>query len=396
MSENKSLTYEHAPIPGRFVYVGLLLFVLGLAWVAVAFLTDPVRAEFNYLIMMAFTASLTVGSLFLVAMEYLIGSDWSVPLRRIPEFLTGLLVPLIIMIIPFLLYFLHDLYHWTHSEAVAADKILAGKTPYLNEPFFIIRTIVVVLLWALFTWLFTRNSRRQDADGKQTYTKMNIKLSAIFVFVFAATVTVLAIDWIMSLEPHWFSTIFGVYYFAGTVVASLALTTFVGVSLFKKKRLHPRMGKDSFYTLGTLMFAFNIFWAYIAFSQYLLIWYANLPEETFWFINRMQNGWGEVSLLLIIFHFLFPFIFLLPRAVKTNLTVLRVMAIWLLVAHYLDLYWLIMPTFSPESVPLGWMEFGFPLIPAGFAMFVMAWKSRKNNLVPVRDPKLERGLNFHL
>lgn len=396
MSDNgHQQEYRHQPMPKKFIYTGLFIFFAGVVWVGAAFMVDPLRAKFNYLITMAFMASLVVGSLFLVALEYLVGADWSTPLRRIPEFLTALILPLSIMAIPFV-FFLHDLYHWTHADAMAADNILSQKLPYLNEPFFIIRIAVIFLLWYLFYFLFTRNSQKQDDSGDQNLTKKNIRLSAIFVFVFAATVTTIAIDWIMSLEAHWFSTIFGVYYFAGTIVTALSLTAFVGVNLFQRKLLHPRMKIDSFYSLGTMIFAFNVFWAYIAFSQYLLIWYANLPEETFWFIDRMQHGWGTVSIVLIVVHFIIPFFILLTRAVKTNINVLRFMGIWMLFAHYLDLYWLIMPTFSKTEVVFGWMELGFPLIPAGFAMFVFAWQSRKKNLVPVKDPKLERGLHFHL
>lgn len=396
MSDNgKQLEYQHQALPHKFVITGIVIFVAGLIWMLAAFLVDPLRAKYNYLIMLAFTGSIVAGSLFLIAIEYIGGADWSTPLRRIPEFLTGMLLPLSIMAIPFI-FFIPDIYHWAHMSEKLGDIILLGKLPYLNVPFFIVRYALIFLLWYVFYLLFTHNSFRQDVDGDQIHTRNNIRLSAIFMFVFAATITTIAVDWIMSLEPHWYSTIFGVYYFSGTVVAALALTSFVGVNLYNRKLLHPRMKIDSFYSLGTLMFAFNIFWAYIAFSQYLLIWYANLPEETFWFIDRMQHGWGTMSTVLIIVHFVIPFFLLLLRSTKTNLNMLRFTGLWLMMAHYFDLYWLIMPTFSKTEVVLGWMEFGFPLIPAGFAMFVFAWQSKRRNLVPIKDPKLERGLHFHL
>ena len=176
-------------------------------------------------------------------------------------------------------------------------------------------------------------------------------------------------------------------------ISAVALAT---VLLKENGYLHPHMPRDSYYSMGTLMFAFNIFWAYIAFSQYMLIWYGNLPEETFWFIDRMKNGWGTVAWGLIIFHFLIPFLMMLPRSIKTNPLQLKIWSVWLLLAHYYDLYFVIMPAYSKESVTLGWMEFGFPFIPVGLAIVFFAWQAKKKNLVPVKDPKLERGLHFHL
>jgi hypothetical protein len=387
--------YTHKPLSGKTMTIGLVLFFLGVIGVALAFFDEPLRAKFNYLIMFAFLASLAVGSVFLIAIEYIIGSDWSTPIRRIPEFYGKTLIFLLLAAIP-LVFFIHDLYHWSHPEAVAADKILKGKSPYLNETFFIIRLFAVILIWMLFHTLFTRNSQKQDETGDQKLTSRNIKLSAPFIMIFAITISIGAIDWMMSLEAHWFSTIFGVYYFAGTMLTGLAFTTITAIYLKKNGYLHPAMKDDTFYSLGTLMFAFTVFWAYIAFSQYMLIWYANLPEETFWLIDRSTGAWANVSIGLIFIHFIFPFLLLLARSTKTNISSLKVASVWLLVAHYYDLYWIVMPTYSKTNPPIGWMEFVFPLIPVGLALIVFSWQSKKKNLVPVKDPKLERGLKFHL
>jgi len=396
MSANEKLVeYQHKALPARVIQIGLLLFIVGAVWSAAAFFADPLRAKFNYLVAFTFLASMAVGSLFWIAIEYIAGADWSTPIRRIPEFFGSLLWFVAIAAIPVIL-FSHDLYHWTHVETVASDTILAGKSGYLNEPFFIFRMFVVVGIWLAFYFFISRNSQNQDKSGDQKLTKINIRLSAAFILLFAFTITIAGIDWIMSLEPHFFSTMFGVYYFSGTVLAGISIITYATVKLNESGYLHPAMSNDTYYSLGALMFAFNIFWAYIAFSQYMLIWYANLPEETFWFIERMNNGWDMMALGLILFHFVIPFLVLLPRSVKTNPKTLKVMSIWLLLAHYYDLYFLIMPTYSPKAFIFGWMEIGFILVPFGLAIFVIGWQSRKKNLVPVRDPKLERGLHFHL
>ena len=229
-------------------------------------------------------------------------------------------------------------------------------------------------------------------------TKRNIILSVIFIPVFAITVTLVAVDWIMSLESKWFSTIFGVYLFAGVALSALAALTLVSIKLKEKGFLHPAIKEDHYYSLGTLMFAFTAFWGYIAFSQYMLIWYGNLPEETFWFMQRWEGGWKIISILLIVTHFIVPFFYLLSYESKTNPKKLKFISIWILCVHFLDLYWLIMPSMSKNdhAYSLNWIDFVFPLVFIGVILMVFQKVSEKINLVPVGDPKLKRGLDFHL
>ncbi|HSQ76563.1 MAG TPA: quinol:cytochrome C oxidoreductase, partial [Bacteroidota bacterium] len=208
------------------------------------------------------------------------------------------------------------------------------------------------------------------------------------------TITFTAIDWGMSLEPHWFSTIYGVYYVSGTVIAALAAITLV-VVLFHERGYLPGLRRDHFYSLGALLFGFVNFWAYIAFAQFLLIWYANLPEETFWFITRWENGWQVVSVLLIVMKFAVPYFVLLPQEAKMDTRRLKIMAVWLLAAHFVDLYWLVMPTHS-HGVTLSWTELGFPLVAVGMTILLLSWKTKRYNIVPIGDPKLQRALDFHL
>jgi len=210
------------------------------------------------------------------------------------------------------------------------------------------------------------------------------------------TITVIAIDWMMSLEPHWYSTIYGLYYFSGTVLAALAVNTFILIKLKEGDYLIKGISNDSFYSLGTLMFAFIIFWAYIGFSQYLLIWYADIPEETYWMLQRWDGTWKYVSIALIFIHFVIPFLILVSRGSKTNLSLLKVMSIWMLFAHALNLYWLIMPTFFKGNAGFGWSELSFPLIITGLVMIVLKMRADKKNLVAIGDPKLQDGLDFHL
>ena len=389
--------YQKKDLPAGLSKLGALLFIVGTVLTLLAFFIDQERAIFNYLVTYMMIVSIGLGSLFLIALEYVAGADWSTPIRRIPEFFAGLLPVLLILVIP-LFVFNHDLFHWAHKGAVADDKILQGKAPYLNVTFFIVRTFVFIGLWTLFYWLMTRNSRKQDESKDQTLTKKNIRLSAIFIPVFALSSTFTAIDFMMSLEPHWFSTIFGVYFFAGTVVASLAAVTLAVLLLKEKGYFSPWMTDDHLFSLGALLFAFINFWAYIAFSQFLLIWYADLPEETFWFLTRWNGGWVFFSILLIIANFAVPYFVLLTQPSKKNPKILKFIAVWLLFAHLVDLFWLIMP--NMESMKNGyvfsWIDLVFPIAGTGLVILVFAFAAKKANLIPIGDPKLKRGIDFHL
>ena len=384
------------PLPPKVTSLGLALLCAGVALYAIGYYVEPRHAAFNNLINFLFLTSIAIGALFLIALEYIAGAVWSVPMRRVNEFLAGLIPITPLLAIP-LLFHLHDVFHWMSTDAVATDELLKAKGPYLNYTFFIIRFVVTFVVWTLFYWLFTRNSLKQDSmkDAKgDIYTRMNIRLSAIFLPVFAITITLIAIDWAMSLEAHWYSTIIGVYYFSGTVVSALAAATYIIIRFHETGRLQG-LRRDHFYSLGSLMFAFVNFWAYIAFSQFMLIWYANLPEETFWFMKHWQNGWQAVSILLIIVQFMVPYAVLLPQEAKMDPKRLKFIALWLLAAHWLDLYWFVMPTYE-TGVTFGWMELSFPLLIIGLMITVVAWKTKKHNLMPIGDPKLKRGMEFHL
>jgi len=389
--------YQKKELPANLSKLGILLFVVGAALSLTAFFVDQERAIFNYLVTYMMIVSIGLGSLFLIALEYIAGADWSTPIRRIPEFFAMLLPVLLVLVVPILI-FNHDLFHWAHKEALADDKILQGKAPYLNESFFYIRTFVFIGLWSLFFFVLTKNSRKQDETKDQSLTKKNIRFSAIFIIVFALSLTFTAIDFMMSLEPHWFSTIYGVYYFAGTVVAALAAITIAVVKLKEKGYFGTWMTNDHLFSLGALLFAFINFWAYIAFSQFMLIWYADLPEETFWFLTRWNGGWMFISLLLIVVHFLVPYFALLTQPSKMNPKRLKFIAVWLLFAHLLDIFWLVMPNMGTmkNGYVFSWIDLVFPIAGLGLVIFVFTFAAKKANLIPIGDPKIKRGIDFHL
>lgn len=394
---NNELTYQKKDLPPSIFKTGLVLLLAGIILGVVAFFVDHSRAVFNYLIAFTFMISIGVGALFLIALEYIVGADWSVPIRRVVEFFAAIIPLLAVLVIPLLLN-IGELFHWSHPEAIAEDKILQGKAPYLNVTFFIIRVFVLIGLWSLFYFFFVRNSKKQDTTKDQKLTTINIRLSAVFIPVFALTITIAAIDWLMSVEPHWFSTIFGVYFFAGSIVAALAAVTLATVLLKEHGYLHPALTNDHLYSLGALIFAFVNFWGYIAFSQFMLIWYADLPEETFWFMQKWQGSWAVFSIGLIIIHFLVPYITLVSQPSKMDPKKLMFISVWLLFAHFYDLFWLVMPEMDQLSAgySFSWIDLVFPISVIGLIILVFNLKAKKENLIPIGDPKLKRGLDFHL
>ncbi|MEW5843502.1 MAG: quinol:cytochrome C oxidoreductase [Bacteroidota bacterium] len=390
---SSSVEYHKKELPSKVRTIGTALFAAGLIIVALGYAADPVRSAYNNIVGLTFLISVGVGSLFLLALEYVAGAVWSTPFRRVTEFLAANIYIIPLLAIPLLLN-VNTVFHWTHPEP--ADKTMINKAPYLNVTFFIVRVVAFWLLWLGFYYFISKNSVKQDASRDQSLSKLNIKLSTIFIPIFAITISFAAIDWLMSLSPKWFSTIFGVYYFSGTVLAALAAGTIFIVLLNEKGYFVKGLSSDHYYSLGALLFAFTNFWAYIAFSQYLLIWYANLPEETIWFIARWQGSWKFISVGLVFVHFVIPYFGLLSQPSKMNPKRLLTMSAWILFAHYYDLYWMTMPNFGKDGVVLGWIELGFPLLIAGLIMLVFNFKAKSQNLVPIGDPKLKRGIDFRL
>lgn len=390
-----NVEYTKKELPGNLTKTGIVLFLIGLLSLVAAYYTNHERAAFNNVWILTFITSIGLGSLFWVAVEYLAGAVWSTPFRRVMEIISYMLILGALVAIPVYLNS-HSVFHWTHPEVVENDPMLKSKTAYLNTMFFGIRQLVYFGIWILFLFIFTSASFKQDKTGDQKITTRLIKLSAVFMPLFALSITFFSFDWLMSLEPHWFSTIFGVYYFSGTVLAAMAAITYAVIKLHEGGYLVKKLSQDNFYSLGALMFAFLNFWAYIAFSQFLLIWYANLPEETVWFLQRWEGSWMYVTIGLIVVHFVVPYFGLLSQPSKTNLKRLKFMSLWILFAHLYDLYWMVFPTYSKEGFIFGWIEIGSIIFIIGSAITVFSLVAKGKNLIPVKDPKLKRGIDFRL
>lgn len=392
-----SLPAEEISIPSGHLLTRLPLpaALVGAAAMAVSIflgMTQTERFFQSYLVAFLFFVTLALGGLFFVLLQFVTRAGWSVAVRRVAEQVMSTLPLMLLLFVP-LAFGVHQIWEWSHQEAVAADHLLQHKQPYLNETFFYLRSVVFLVVWAAMGWWFRKESIRQDETRDPHITRRLQSASAPALLVFAITLTLASIDWIMSVAPHWYSTIFGVYVFGGCVVAILSFLILLLLLLQKTNRLTNLVTMEHFHDLGKLLFGFVVFWAYIAFSQFMLMWYANIPEETLWFAHRWQHGWQPVSIGLAVGHFVLPFFFLLPVATKRRKTTLTGICIWLLAMHYLDLYWLVMPNLT-ESFQPHLLDALTLLGTGGIFVAWLAMVMRRPALVPLHDPRLAESLTF--
>jgi hypothetical protein len=371
--------------------IPILAVALGLAGVATSYFTvDPPRFWANWVFWFLMVATVGLGALFIVAVVHLVGARWSVPLRRASERVSSLAV-LAAPVALVALFALPVIYPWVQPDT-PKSPIVEGKAAWLNVPFFDLRTAICVGLWCLAYRVLVAGSIRQDTTRDPAITVRARRFAPVFMIFFALTITVVAFDWVSSLEPEWFSDIFGVYLFAGAFLSGLAASTLAALHLKDKGRL-PGVRYDHIYNLGAFLFAFTVFWSYIGFAQYMLIWYANVPEEVSWYQDRLEGPWLALTLALAVLHFIVPFFALIARDAKGNARRLRWVAVLVLVSHALDIYWLVFP--SIEGMPiLGWPEAAFAVFFLGAAF---AWVGRVRGAdMPVGDPFLKEGLEFRL
>lgn len=375
---------------GKFLAVGCLV---GFAGIALTLLfSGPERFWINWIVWFLFLLTTGLGCLFIVALEHVVGARWSVPLRRIPERLSGLtlmMIPAVLIALASLNY----LYPWTDPE-VLKNPIVGGKEVWLNVPFFIARVVACIALWSLSYRIFVGGSIRQDRLKDPRFNLRVRRFAPIFMFIFAMTLTVVAFDWISSLEPVWYSDIFGVYLFTGSFLAGLAATTLTVLYLKTRGRLLA-VRADHIYNLGGFLFAFIVFWSYIGFAQYMLMWYANIPEEVYWYQARLSGGWGFLLLGLALFHFIVPFFVLMARNAKSDPRLLAIAALLVLVSHLLDLYWMVFPALEGSYV-IGWQELSFAVLFISAGLLWIKRSMKHGEDMPVGDPMLREGLEFRL
>lgn len=375
-------------------FVGILTFGFGL-------MNNPERVWHSYLVSFFYFTSISMFGLFFVSIQHVTNAGWSVNIRRVMEAFTAFL-PFTILGVALLLVGADALYPWMDPDKAASDPLIHKKVAYLNQGFFTVRTFVFVIMWVGFAWKMVSNSLKQDETGDHKLTMANVKLSVIFLVMFALTYSLFSVDLMMSIDPHWFSTIFGVYAFAGLFQAGLAMLIIFLINLIASGHLKDIVRVDHIHDLGKFLFGFTVFWAYIAFSQYLLIWYANLPEETIFYLHRSHGGWEWVSMFLLVGKFVVPFFALAPVWAKRNYKHLKTVCYWVLFMQYVDFYWLVypnlhsnMPNMFPEKPIFNFYEIGIFLGFLGIFLYFVHRFLEKHPLIPVKDPRVGESMHHH-
>jgi hypothetical protein len=322
-------------------------------------------------------------------------AGWSVSVRRYAEGLTDF-IPVMVVTSLILLLGLKYLYPWADHEKVAESALLQTKTTYLNTTFLVIRLLVFGLGMLAFRQVLVGNSLKQDKSGDENLTHKNVGYSIGFTLFFAITFSLFSVDLMMSLLPTWYSTIFGIYCFSGLFQAVFAILIPIAIFMKRAGLVKGYVTAEHYHDLAKYMKGFTVFWAYIAFSQFMLIWYANIPEETEYYIMRAQNGWMGISMALLIFRFIVPFMVLLPKAAKRNENHLLIVSGLILVMQYLDIYWMVYPNFYDGQVTFGLWEIGMFLGFTGLFLFVLFRFFTKNSIVPLKDPRMQEAITHHV
>jgi hypothetical protein len=355
----------------------------------------PDRMWASWLLVACYLLGIGLAGLCFVAIHYTAGSAWSAAIRRVPEALAGTLaLPLAMIGTLFLAH--PQIYAWTADAtfAAATDRATAFKRFWLSWPFFLVRAAIYSAIWLLFAASIRSRSRRQDEDGDPRWSRENMRWSAAFLILFGITVTLASFDWLMSLEHHWFSTIFGVYSFAGLFESGLAAIILVALWLERTGPLDGVLNEGHLHDLGKLLFAFGIFWAYIWFSQYMLIWYTNIPEETAYFVRRERGGWFAISMLNLVLNGAIPFFALLRSDAKRQRTTIAAVAAIVLLGRWIDLYLMIFPAVVAGAPAFGVWELGLTLGGIGAFGLLLGRVLTTAAAVPVADPDLFESLQY--
>ena len=367
-----------------FIAGGVLLVLL-----LVTLFLNPAQFFRAYLIGWTFWTGIAVGSLALLMLQHLTGGGWGLVIRRVLEAATRTLPFMAVLFIPVILGS-HSLYEWTHQEELAQHPVVQFKAPYLNLPFFTIRAVVYFGVWITLAFFLNRWSLLQDRTAEAGFTKKMRMLSGPGMVALIFVVTFASVDWYMSLEPEWFSTIYGFIFVASWSLSALAFVIAAMARLSKEEPLRRIVQPLHFQDLGKLLLALVMLWAYFAFSQYLIIWSGNLPEEIAYYLGRTRGVWGAIIIAIALLHFAAPFLFLLSRSLKRNPHSLMMVALLVLVMRMIDLLWMLVPAFHGNTWI--WLDAIAVIGFGGLWLGLFAWQLSKRALIPINDPQFESVL----
>ena len=361
--------------------IGLVLALIGAA-------IDRTQFWQSYLFAYIFWLEVGLGCLGLLMLHHLVGGRWSALIRRMMEAGAMTLPWMALLFLPLLLG-LTTLYPWTNAAHVQESELLQAKSAWLNVPFFIGRALLYLIIWAGLAFQLNRWSQAQDESGDPAWGIKMRRLSAVGILLYVLTATFAGFDWMMSLEPEWFSSIYGLLFIAGQGIAAIALAI-IGLNLLAGVNADDAEWVKPRNDLGNLLLGFVMIWAYFSFSQFLIIWSANIPEEAVWYFHRTQGGWKEVTIVLIALHFVLPFLLLLARGLKRSARWLTALAIFIFLARLIDLFWQIMPAFYPDGLHMHWLDLALVCAIGGGWIWLFVWQWAGRPLVALHDPQLEQ------
>jgi hypothetical protein len=382
----------------RTAALPLVLAALGAAICVAGIFVDPIRLASAYVVAYVSCLAVVLGTLAMVMIARVTGATWFVVLRRQAEEIIATLPVFAVLLLP-ILFAVHVLYPWAaHASQLEPDvrQAVLAKGSYLNVPFFVIRSIVYLATWIALGEALRRASLEQDRGDTVAIERRMRTLSAVGLVAFALTISFASFDWMMSLTPAWYSTIYGVDYFAGAMVGALSLLAVVIVRARRRGVLPEAVGANQLHALAKLLLTFVLFWVYIGFSQLIVIWSAEIPAERVWYSVRMRGGWYALGAVIVAGHFVIPFCALLIRALKRSATAMSALGAWLLLMHHLDVYWIVMPG-APHGRNWGggyWLDVGALLLVGGVASSVWALRRAGEPSIPVGDPELEASLVY--
>jgi hypothetical protein len=368
----------------RFSQRALMIGVAGLALSGLGWFLNPDQFYRSYLVGFIFCNGIALGCLAIAMLHQLSGGAWGVMIRRILESATRTFPVTLVLFLP-ILFGIHSLYTWSNPAVVAADKTLQHKVAYLNVPFFMGRAALYFAIWLTVSYFFNKWSLEQDRSGAEPWqTKMQL-LGGPALLLYGATVTFSSIDWVMSLDPHWYSTIFGILFIGGQGVSALSFAIAIVVLVATRPPMSDAITDKHLRDIATLLFAFIMLWAYFNFSQFLLIWAGNLPSEIPFYLKRMQGGRMWVGLFLVVCHFVLPFLLLLSREFKSNRKWMGAMAAWVICMRVVDLFWV-------TGFDLHWLNVAAPVGLGGVWLAAFFRQLKQRPLLPLHDPELEGAL----
>lgn len=401
---NEAATLQ--PMLDRLQKRSLLVGVAGLAVCLLGGFFSPHQFFRSYLLGFVFWAGIALGCFALVMLHHMVGGGWGFVIRRLLESGTRTFPILALLFVPLLVGVFLDsrvvgggadhpgayLYEWAHADVVARDEALRHKSAYLNVPFFVLRAAFYFAIWIGIAFWLNRWSLEQDRGSTPGLTRRLQLLSGPGLLLYGLTVTFASVDWVMSLEPHWFSTIYGMLFIIGQGLATMAFVIPVVLLLSDREPLSDVVQPGHFHDLGNLLLAFVMLWAYAAFSQYLIIWSGNLPEEAVWYVHRTAGGWQWLALFLIVFHFAVPFLLLLSRRTKRSAHVLAGVALTVIFMRLVDLFWLIVPAFESRGIHVHWLDAMAPVGIGGVWVAAYIWQLKGRPLLPMGDPRFREAL----